>query len=271
MTDPFSTRHNYRTDPPISVREDAPPGFRYSIIGLAEECDLGGAKFAVNMVRRGLGEPPSNDWSPDNQRQDAQALIEQCDWWRVYDIAEMIYSALKAKNPVLTPHEQFENGINDYCAMHGIGWKMSQGRFQVRGELAEDTFNQHVVEELVQSGKHTTANELKEAFKDLSKRPKPDVTGAVQHVGAAIERLSRELCGDPSLTLGDLMKRYPDLFPGAFRKLAEAIWGITSNKGRHLSEGDAPTINEAMLLVGVVSSLCSYILHEAKNDTAKTK
>lgn len=262
MNDYFSSKHGYRSNAEITVREDAPSGFRYAIISLAEECPGVGAKFTVNIVRRGLGKPPTSDWSPDALMRDAQALIEGCDWWRAYDIAEMIYSSLNDKYSLLDVQNQFENGINEFCNMHGIGWKMIDGRFQVRGDTAEDTLKNGIIADLNQAGKRTTANELDQAVIDLSKRPTPDITGAVQHVGAAIECLARECCGNQSLTLGDIIKRHPNLFPGAYKKLAEAIWGITSNKGRHLAEGGEPSFNEAMLLVGVTTSLCGYLLHE---------
>ncbi|WP_417794682.1 AbiJ-NTD4 domain-containing protein [Terasakiella pusilla] len=260
MNDSFSTRHGFRTDAVITVREDAPDGFRYAVLSLAE--DAQGIKFAVNIIRRGLGEAPSNDWSPDYQRQDAQSLIEHCDWWRVYDIAEMIYSTLDSKYGALRMHMQFENGINDFCHMHGIGWQMVDGRFQVRGEPTEDTLKSKIISELHEAGKRTTANELEQAINDLSRRPSPDITGAVQHVGAAIECLARDRFDDPKLTLGKIINTHPEFFQGEYKKLAHSIWAITSNKGRHIEEGGEPTFHEAMLLVGVTSSFCSYLLHK---------
>ena len=124
---------------------------------------------------------------------------------------------------------------------------------------------------LDKAGKHTTANELKQALDDLSRRPHPDITGSIQHIGAAVECLARELCGNQKLTLGDILNKHPELLPGAYRKLGEGIWGITSNKGRHIHEGGEPTFNEAMLLVGVVTPLLQFLLAEAhagSNDTA---
>ena len=55
---------------------------------------------------------------------------------------------------------------------------------------------------------------------DLSRRPNPDITGAIQHAMAALECIARTVCGDGSSTLGALLKRNPDLIP---KPLNEAV------------------------------------------------
>ncbi|PCF92711.1 hypothetical protein, partial [Sphingopyxis terrae] len=98
------------------------------------------------------------------------------------------------------------------------------------------------------------------AQSDLSRLPAPDITGAVQHAGAAIECLARELSGQHSKTLGQIIADNPTLFPGALKKLAEGVWAFSSQMGRHLAEGNTPTIREALLLIGVVASFTAYLL-----------
>ena len=272
MTDtpqePFSRRFGYTApEAPIQVREDAPAGFRHAILTIAAEAGVSSREI-VGVVRRTLGLPRSRDWTPSVQMEDAEDQIELCHWAKVYDIAEAFYGLLAWRYSVLTTPEQFQAKINDHCLTHGIGWKMVDGRFEVRGSGPQETAQSRSVQALEQEGKATSASELEKALQDLSKRPEPDITGAVQHVGAAIECLARDLCGDSSLTLGDIIKSHPRMFPGAYRKLAEAVWGIASNNGRHLEEGGEPTLGEAMLLVGTVASLCGYMVSRRPGEPA---
>ena len=44
------------------------------------------------------------------------------------------------------------------------------------------------------------SNEIHEALKDISRRPTPDRTGAIQHSIAAMECTAREVAGEPNLT-----------------------------------------------------------------------
>jgi hypothetical protein len=55
---------------------------------------------------------------------------------------------------------------------------------------------------LLQSGRNTAENELREVFRDLARRRTPDLTGAVQHAGAALECVARDVTGDPKAGSG---------------------------------------------------------------------
>ena len=94
---------------------------------------------------------------------------------------------------------------------------------------------------------------------DLSKRPEPDLTGAVQHAMAALECTAREITKNPSATLGDILRRHTNLFPKPLNEAVPKLWGYASETGRHLREGRTPTRLEAELIVGVASSCCTYL------------
>ncbi len=62
--------------------------------------------------------------------------------------------------------------------------------------------------EVEEAGYQTAQRELREARSDLSRRPEPDITGAVQHCMAALECTARELSNEPRLTLGQIINRH---------------------------------------------------------------
>jgi len=105
----------------------------------------------------------------------------------------------------------------------------------------------------------TTQNEIHQALSDLSRRPQPDLTGAIQHALVALECIARDVCGDPKATLGNILKRYPNLVPQPLDTAVEKAWGYASEHGRHLREGREPSLEEAELLVGIASVVATYL------------
>jgi hypothetical protein len=258
---PFSARFGHRLDP-VPIYEDAPFALRNVVVHVARsELKLIDGQIAA-VVRKVLGFAPAGGWDEIQPDVDLERLLRDCDWWSVYDILEALYN-YSARNFPAAWAGNFQTSVNEECDRLGIGYEMLDGRFRVRSAQPAQVLFDSAAVSLREAGKLTASAEFEEAIKDLSRRPKADRTGAIQHVGAAIECLARDLCGDATLTLGDIIKKYPHLFPGAYRKLAESISGITSNKGRHVAEGGEPTLNEAMLLVGVVSALANYMIAEA--------
>lgn len=252
---PFSQRFGYApSDPAISVINDAPPALRRAVWIFPGrpmfETTLTGAIFKVAdrySFQIGRIRSVESAWNH----------LERCNWYEVYEVAEETYAGMGFFK---TFAEDFQEKLNVFCRHNGIGWKMENGRFVRRFADEEDVLLVRTAEMLAAAKKTTSAREFREALADLSKRPNPDVTGAVQHVSAAIECLARDLCGNQKITLGEIIARHPALFPGAYRKLAEAVWGIASNKGRHIAEGAEPTVDEAMFLIGTVAALASYLL-----------
>lgn len=86
--------------------------------------------------------------------------------------------------------ERFERELNQYFRRRGIGWQLSDGRIEIRGDDEFEAVVAPARHELEDSGRTTAANEIGEALRDLSARPKPDRTGAIQLDGDGI--LGRE-------------------------------------------------------------------------------
>jgi hypothetical protein len=182
-------------------------------------------------------------------------LIDGCDWYRVYDIIEAISNSFKPAD-----RDTFERGVNDYFMENGIGWKIEKGMIETRGdEIFESAITK--VTDLLETAKLLTAQaEIKEAIRDLSRRPKADITGGIQHAGAALECVAREIAGDRNATLGEIIKKYPDLVPKPLDKAIDMVWGFVSEKGRHIKEGKGPELHEAELVVELTSGIASYLV-----------
>ena len=253
--DSFSGRVGLR--PMAIVHDDAPLGFRHAVVGaLKSEAIL--SEMIIGIVQRGTTLPRPKGFLTDSV---VMPMIEQCEWWQVFDVAELGFAAIHAER-LLGPDKAkaYERTINEACRVNNLGWQMDAGSFFVVASTAQHESATCVIDDLDAKGLKTSAGELREAHVDLSRRPQPDISGGMQHAGAAIECLSREISGDAKLTLGEIIKKHDDLFPGAYRKMAEAMWGIVSNQGRHLKEEGEPTLEEALFVVGSITNLAAYLL-----------
>lgn len=69
----------------------------------------------------------------------------------------------------------------------------------------------------------------------------------------------REATNNKKATLGELIKKHPDVLPKPLDVAVDRIWGFSSEQGRHLREGRIPEYLEAELLVGISSSISTYL------------
>jgi hypothetical protein len=246
----FSKRHGYSAPPAeITIREDAPRNLRNAVLYFAEEAGLGPHDLR-DVVCRALGRAPDveENWSYENVIREVRGHIDDCSWFRVYDIIEKLYERIQPRDSERAA--EFEQKINTFFSEEGIGWQLVGGVVETRGTEAFEASLREARETLDSRGFSTASNELHEALADLSRRPTPDITGAVQHSMAALEAVARVACGDEKATLGDIIKRHEGLIPRPLDAAVEKVWGFASEMGRHLREGREPNRDEAELVVG---------------------
>ncbi len=97
--------------------------------------------------------------------------------------------------------KRFEDGLKGFFRENGIGWAMEKGQIVVSGSEAFSAMPKQAIELLGQTGRQTAAKEIHEAIQDLSRRPKPDVTGSIQHAMASLECVMRDVTDQPGKTL----------------------------------------------------------------------
>ena len=163
------------------------------------------------------------------------------------------------------PGKLFEQRLNDFLLENGIGWQLHAGKITRRGSEAFDRSTHGTPERLEESGFQRAANEMREALKDISRRPQPDITGAIQHAMAALEVTAREVTGQPKPTLGKLISALN--LPTPLDQAVHKLWGYASEHGRHIREQQDVDHAEAELIVTVAGSLCGFLAHGAsRND-----
>jgi len=261
----FSERFGYRgPDAEITIREDAPEVVRDGILMLSYDAEMSADGVRELLCAVLLKRPDPNNWSPGNVRNETSWLMDDAPWYKVYDFAERLYRKIGERDYDGGARQRFQEQLNQLFREQGVGWEMKEGILVARGSEAFAMATGHATEVMARSGAPTAANEIHEALRDISRRPKADITGAVQHAMAALECVAREVDGSND-TLGQIIKRLelPAPMDGALHKL----WGFASEQGRHIQEGRDPVFEEAELVVTVASAVSVYLLRR-RDDTA---
>lgn len=252
----FSRRENVVMEiPEISVITDAPDNFRNYLFLLIQQTGIG-----LKEIRRCVclaiqeAENPQNWGENGYMSEEIRCLIQECEWFYVYDVIEAIYQKLSKEK-----QHFFTQEINRFFLKEGIGWKLQDGLIQYRGNEDEELILKTACQNLEQKGQVTSTSELKEAITDFSRRPNPDLTGVVHHSNAALECLARKYADTPNKTLGQIITGKRDCFPQPINEAIHKLWGYASNYGRHVREGNPPSYEDAELMLYLSATLCSYL------------
>lgn len=261
--DIFSKRIGIRPEMnKITIRYDAPIGLRRYLFVVIKDL-IQSLKRIRDIVCRTIHEAPdpSNWGENDFMASEIQDHLDSCKWYKVYDIIENFYKVL---DPI--KQAEFSDRINEFLYEKGIGWKLDEGTIVARGDSMTDKVFENAKSILNEKGYSTSEKELTEAISDLSRKPKPEITGSIQHAIAALECVCRELSGSKS-TLGQLIKQNPKLIPKPLDSAIEKLYGYASEHGRHILEGGDPDYDEAFLVVHIASSLCSYLMNKKSSKS----
>ena len=253
----FSKRHNFAKTPPITVRTDAPDGLRYAVIQNAYDCGPSYSELRSVVCRVLLGAPNPNNWSEvPNIRDEVLYDIGHCDWYKVYDVAEALLAHIE-NTLGYDSAVQFAEAMNDFFIGAGIGWQFAPNQGIVyRGDEPFQVATNEAAATLEGSGRKNAASEIEEAIRDISRRPDPDITGAVSHSMAAVECVAQDVIGSKQ-TLGQMVGNLN--LPKPLDEAVSKLYGFASQHGRHVSEQSRPAPEDAELLVQVACAVCTYL------------
>jgi AbiJ N-terminal domain 4 len=262
----FSRRNNYGgAAKEITIREEAPESLRVTVLETARQLNWVPSALRTVLCRVLRVRPYPGNWSEyPNIWDEAQSLMYDCEWFKVYDIIEALCRDMAVHDYQRggnTAH-QFAATVNAFFVEEGIGWQLVNGQIVTRGAEAFESVTKEAATALQNSGRPTAATHLHEALQDMSRRPAADLSGAVYHAMGAMECVARDLCGDPKATLGEILKSYPALLPRPLDTALSQIWGFASNEARHVVEGRNPSREEAELLVGLSAAIATYLVRK---------
>lgn len=277
MTKPrFSERQGLNQIPEITYRDELPPHLKNALIDLIN--NYVGAKVMMDAAHRIFNKhgifPFPRKFSKEEGMSDhdvadreLEAFRSDAAWYQVYDLAEQIYSELvfyedESRLPGFDEEPRaylMQQDITKFFEVAGIGWKMDGERIVSRFDPAFEGSVREAGEALKTAGRAKAATQLREAMAALSRRPEPNLSGAVFHAMAAFEALARDVTGLQNATVGQIVKKRPDLFPKPLDTSLGMLWGFASNEARHGSEERGVSLKEATLLVRLAAALIVYV------------
>ncbi|MGY6570569.1 MAG: AbiJ-NTD4 domain-containing protein [Salinarimonas sp.] len=253
----FSKRHSFASAPPITFRTDAPDGLRFAVIQNAYDCGPNYSQIRSVVCRVLLTAPDPNNWSEiPSIRDEVLAEIRQCDWYKVYDVAEALLSFIEDTYGYQDA-ERYAKKMNTFFVDAGIGWQFAPNEGIVfRGDETFQVATAEAAKTLQGSGRKNAASEIEEAIRDISRRPDPDITGAISHSMAAVECVAQDILGSKD-TLGKIVGNLN--LPKPLDEAVSKLYGFASQHGRHVSEQSRPAPEDAELLVQVSCAVCTYL------------
>ena len=213
--------------------------------------------------------PNPNNWTAyPNVWEECQSLMYDAQWYRVYDFVELVHNRLaNSQDPARA--QQWTEAVNEYFVEAGVGWRLANGRLESRGQEAFESVVDNARSALQDATLMTARQEIHEALQDLSRRPQPDLTGAVQHAMAALECTARQATGDGRATLGEILRRHPNIVPRPLDESLTRLWGYASEMARHIREGRTPNRSEAELAVTVAAAVCTYLAQALSDGSSQ--
>ena len=204
--------------------------------------------------------PDRGNWTEiPNIRDEVMRLIDDAEWYQVYDVIEGLLEFIEGTRGYDLA-EQFVAQINDLFVDTGAGWQLRAGEgIVLRGDAEFEVAVERARTSLSQANYGVAEGEIREALHDISRRPEPDLTGAIHHALGALESTARYLSGSEK-PFNEVMAivGVPKPLDSALSKL----WGYSSNFGRHVSPTNVPSLNDATLIVHLSSAICRYLVEE---------
>lgn len=254
--DSFSRRNNFEVIQPkeIKFRNEAPISLRLLLASIANSPSnfFTNIKTYRSLINGVLLEPNDpNNWSYDNIYSEIYYQLKACEWFRIYDIVEKIYDEIN-----YDLRDKFTEIINNHFLKEGIGWKLEEGKVLYRGEPSFESITYEVVHQLSISETEKSANEFKEAFTCLSRKPNPDLSGAIIRAMNGLECLINKIENN-NQTLAKLLQEQKHINE-PLRTGIEKLYAY-SHQARHLKEQNQFTYQETELLVSVSAAVATYI------------
>lgn len=275
----FSHQHGLQgPSAPIEIRNEAPQWLRTLVVELAYQLGLEPTDVRKLLCQILLTSPDPNAWTQyPNVDNEVRNLISNADWFHVYDFIELLHSHLaRTEQPgsLATSRDKSANftaRLNDAFRRKGVAWQLQGGHIEIRGEASFEAPLRAAIDMTEQTCRPVAKREFHEALCDLSKRPEPDVTGAIQHGMAALECVARDIAGESNATLGAIIKSHPAMLPKPLDEAVAKLWGYASQQARHLREGSIPSLHEAELVVCLAGSVATYLMKQVPKTSPRLK
>jgi len=254
MTDRFSRRHGYRRPAPPRVQlEEAPEDLRVVLRSILVEY---GGLFAYTQLCEKLHQQRDPDiWSSQGSAQEVTRLIDQLEWFEVFDMLEEHVNGASQ-----------EEAVNASFVRTGLAYEMLDNEISLYEPEGQELAVSGIEDEAV--GAFTgqfepVARQYDRALNALRGRP-ADPEKAISEALGALEAVARILGGqqDFGANMGALFASSPD-WAKALSASLKALYGYGSQVpgARHGRYTDSLVeMEEALFVVRTCGSAIAYLV-----------
>lgn len=196
---------------------------------------------------------------------DIKSKFFKLKWYEVYDLIEFVLHEIPERKSrsysgnVKSDYKDFGLKIIKIFESEGVPYKFIEGKITPISSKQESK----EVEKALEGHKFSEVkSHLQNALKLFSKRPNPDYLNSIKESISAVEALAREVLGDESSTLGQLVSKL-DIHPALQEGLSK-LYGWTSDESgiRHSKKKKKFSTDkeEARYMLVTCSALINYII-----------
>jgi len=262
----FSKRYNLRPTPEGLVSENVPESARIGLFYILEKTNHYDLSDLYSNICIALRIPrETRDYNLSNYYQNMyiplEDLIMSCDWWRFYDICELLY-----RNLHYSPYmQQLSEDINKLFVDEQLGFEMRKGKVEKVGSGFIDAKVKEA-RYLLKEPEFKGADEhFEKAIKALNVRPNPDVENCIKDAVSAIESVGRIIVKNDKALLSDIIKDMAK--KGTIPKpLDQAIQKVYAYRGSEPGvahgavQASKVTVDEAEFVLGMAAAIIIYLV-----------
>ena len=252
--------------PPVSVRDAAPDHLRKYVKYLMEHFNVTYTtkKWLMSEAFE-LAESDFIDRRKGREEAISDALA-QCKWEHIYALIEVLHDHIFGLHLLVRREDmaqQYTTTVNGYFHQNGIGFQLVDGKIEYRGDDDFEVTLDTAQGALEQAGWSRARTEFFEARRDLSRRPDPDLSGAIDHSTNALESVARSITGELEENWGNILRKRPDLLPETIIEAIRNIRKFAQENARHVREDKVPTFDESELVVHVSAAAATYLVRKS--------
>ena len=270
-SDLFSKRYRLRPTPEGLVSEDVPESARIGLYYILEDFFdyISETKLYSNICVALRIPRETRDYNLTNYPQRIKIPIENiimsCDWWRFYDICEIIHKQISSSYSYRYKAEDFIEGLNKLLIDEQLGFKMRNGKVE---KVGSGIINAKVKEAryLLKEPEFKGADEhFGKAINALNVRPKSDAENCIKDAVAAIESVGRVIVHNDKALLNDIIKNaatkgvIPKPLDQTFQKVY-AYRGSEPGVAHGAVDSSKVTEAEAELILSMSAAMIIYLV-----------
>jgi hypothetical protein len=196
-----------------------------------------------------------------------QGIITSCDWWRFYDICEVIYRYLHQNHDTIG--DRFASELNTLFLDY-LGFQMREGNIEKIGSALVDAQIKEARVLLKEPEFKGADQQFEKAIGHLNIRPNPDVENCVKDAVGAIESVGRIITNNGKAILSNIIKDLANegIIPKPLDEVIQKVYAYRGNEpgvGHGLVGESKVTIDEAEFILATSAAAIIYLVKKRKN------